>query len=187
MLNKQKKIIDVDFKTSNNKQSFFKIPSLSKNLFLQSNSTDKKTTVLPFVFQKTSNNVSFSFSEKTYRTNYFFSPYMKSNYYSKKSYKANLIFLHKIFKQKKSSKFFSLKNVRGGLMITSLGLISFVPKSLVSKSTNKNKFQTIVNFKLLKKRHNFSFKQDLKINLVSSLKPKFKKELNISAEKKLLN
>jgi hypothetical protein len=53
-------------------------------------------------------------------------------------------------------------------MITSLGLISFVPKSLVAKSNNKT--QRIVNFKLLKKKHNFSFKQDLKINLVSSLK-----------------
>jgi len=186
MLKKQKKIIDVGFKTSNNKQSFLKIPSLSKNLFLQSNSSDKKTTVLPFVFQK-NNNVSFSFSEKTYRTNYFFSPHVKSNYYSKKSYKSDLIFLNKIFKQKKSSKFFLLKNVRGGLMITSLGLISFVPKSLVSKSTNKKKLQTIVNFKLMKKRQNFSFKHDLKVNLVSSLKPKIKKELNISAEKKLLN
>ena len=108
MLNKQKKIIDVGFKTSNNKQSFLKIPSLSKNLFLQSNSSDKKTTVLPFVFQK-NNNVSFSFSEKTYRTNYFFSPHVKSNYYSKKSYKSDLIFLNKIFKQKKSSKFFFIK------------------------------------------------------------------------------
>ena len=56
-----------------------------------------------------------------------------------------------------------------------------------SKSTNKKKLQTIVNFKLMKKRQNFSFKHDLKVNLVSSLKPKIKKELNISAEKKLLN
>ena len=96
------------------------------------------------------------------------SSYKKNNNYPKKFYKNNILFLNKVFKEKKKSKFFSLKTVRGGLMITSLGLISFVPKSLVAKSNNKT--QRIVNFKLLKKKHNFSFKQDLKINLVSSLK-----------------
>jgi hypothetical protein len=169
MLNKKKKILDTGLSTIDKNQSFLKLPSLSKNLFLQHNYTSKKPKSLPFVFQKTdSNNVSFSFSGKTYRTNYYFSSYKKNNNYPKKFYKNNILFLNKVFKEKKKSKFFSLKTVRGGLMITSLGLISFVPKSLVAKSNNKT--QRIVNFKLLKKKHNFSFKQDLKVNLVSSLK-----------------
>ena len=173
MLNKKKKILDTGLTRTNDNQSFFKLPSLSKNLFLQHNFNSKKTKFLPFVFQKMDhNNVSFTFSDKTYRTNYYFSSYIKNNNYSKKPYKKNILFLNKVFKQKKKSKFLSLKTVRGGLMITSLGLISFVPKSLASKQRNNDQFQTIVNFKLIKKKHNFSFKQDLKINLVSSLKKK---------------
>jgi hypothetical protein len=56
------------------------------------------------------------------------------------------------------------------LMTTSLGLISFVPKSLKSKSLKNKNFQKIIQFKLFRKNKNFSFKQNSKINVVSSLK-----------------
>ena len=81
-----------------------------------------------------------------------------------------VVILNKIFKAKKTFKSFLLKTVRGGLMTTSLGLISFVPKSLKSKSLKNKNFQKIIQFKLFRKNKNFSFKQNSKINVVSSLK-----------------
>ena len=55
-------------------------------------------------------------------------------------------------------------------MTTSVGLISFVPKSLKSKLPKHKNYQKIIQFKLFLNNKNFSFKQNFKINLVSSLK-----------------
>ena len=169
MLNNKKRIIDTTPLIKDKDQSFLDLPMFPKNVITNSFLSDKVSKKFPFVFQKSNDkNLTFMFSGKKYRDQYFFMLHKKDMIDLHDSYTKKVVILNKIFKAKKTFKSFLLKTVRGGLMTTSLGLISFVPKSLVAKSNNKT--QRIVNFKLLKKKHNFSFKQDLKINLVSSLK-----------------
>jgi len=110
------------------------------------------------------------FSGKKYRDQYFFQLYKKDIIDLHDSYTKKVVILNKIFKAKKTFKSFLLKTVRGGFMTTSVGLISFVPKSLKSKLPKHKNYQKIIQFKLFRNNKNFSFKQNFKINIVSSLK-----------------
>ena len=171
MLNNKKRIIDTTLLIKDKDQSFLDLPMFPKNVITNSFLSDKVSKKFPFVFQKSNDkNLTFMFSGKKYRDQYFFMLHKKDMIDLHDSYTKKVVILNKIFKAKKTFKSFLLKTVRGGLMTTSLGLISFVPKSLKSKSLKNKNFQKIIQFKLFRKNKNFSFKQNSKINVVSSLK-----------------
>jgi|TARA_B100000282_G_scaffold214702_1_gene158830 hypothetical protein len=171
MLNKKKKIIDTTPLIKDKNQSFLDLPILPKNVIINPFLSYKVSKKLPFVFQKSNNkNLTFVFSGKKYRDQYFFQLYKKDIIDLHDSYTKKVVILNKIFKAKKTFKSFLLKTVRGGFMTTSVGLISFVPKSLKSKLPKHKNYQKIIQFKLFRNNKNFSFKQNFKINIVSSLK-----------------
>ena len=135
MLNNKKRIIDTTPPIKDKDQSFLDLPMFPKNVITNSFLSDKVSKKFPFVFQKSNDkNLTFMFSGKKYRDQYFFMLHKKDMIDLHDSYTKKVVILNKIFKAKKTFKSFLLKTVRGGLMTTSLGLISFVPKSLKSKS-----------------------------------------------------
>ena len=98
-----------------------------------------------------------------------------------KNLKNFLAFSNVLSKTKELHNFFILRSVKGGFIVVSLGLASFMPRSLF-KIKNKNytskSFQKIKNklfllkIKVLKRRKKFSPKNRLRINIVSSRKKK---------------
>ena len=102
MLNKKKKIIDTTPLIKDKNQSFLDLPILPKNVIINPFLSYKVSKKLPFVFQKSNNkNLTFVFSGKKYRDQYFFMLHKKDIIDLHDSYTKKVVILNKIFKAKK--------------------------------------------------------------------------------------
>jgi len=172
MLNKKKtKILE---KTSNSKKttmSFLQYPKFSKNNFVQTGSNSQislgvNTILNPSRFELTKNSNRFEYSSKQFREFFIFKSFVKKHKFDLKTsnLKRLFLFLSSALKKRKKIPFYLLKRVRGGYMVSVLGVICFVPRSLFKIAPN----QQLVSLKLYKKTNKFT-RSSLKLNIVSSL------------------
>ena len=79
MLNNKKRIIDTTPLIKDKDQSFLDLPMFPKNVITNSFLSDKVSKKFPFVFQKSNDkNLTFMFSGKKYRDQYFFMVHKKN-------------------------------------------------------------------------------------------------------------
>ena len=108
----------------------------------------------------------FEYNSKQFREFFIFKSLAKKSVsnFNSRNLKKIFFFLNCILKERKSVPFYLLKRIRGGYMISVLGVICFVPRSLFKISSK----QQLINLKLYKKSKKFT-RPNLKLNLVSSL------------------
>jgi hypothetical protein len=172
MLNNRKnKIVKEDANII--KPSFLHYPKLPKASFVQSTSTRQLRLGLNTVFNITPSNSAigsninrFEYNSKQFREFFIFNSLMKkpTSTFNRNNLKQFFFFLKCAFKERKKVSFYLLKRIKGGYMISVLGVICFVPRSLFKISSK----QQIISFKLYKKSKKFA-RPNLKLNLVSSL------------------
>lgn len=158
---------------ANLKSTFLQYPKLSKESFVQTGSTRQLNLGINTLFNQTSvkmtearNSNRFEFESKQFREFFIFDHLIKKanlNSASKK-FKQSIFFLNCVLKERKKIPFYLLKRIKGGYMISVLGIICFVPRSLFKISLQ----QQLISFKLYKKSRKFT-RPNLKLNLVSSL------------------
>ena len=155
------------------KPSFLQYPKLSKDNFVQSTQVRQLKLGFNTVFsQKISksahvNNVTrFEYNSKQFREFFIFNSLVKKSTikFNSNNLKQFFFFLNCILKERKKVPFYLLKRIKGGYMISVLGVICFVPRSLFKISLK----QQLISFKLYKKSKKFA-RSNLKLNLVSSL------------------
>jgi hypothetical protein len=153
------------------KSSFLQYPKFSKDNFIQTGLTRQLKLGVNTVFnQKTNkqatNSNRFEYNSKQFREIFIFNNLLKKPIFDLKSnnLKQSFFFLSCVLKGKKKVPFYLLKRIRGGYMISVLGVICFVPRSLFKISLK----QQLISFKLYKKSKKFT-RPNIKLNLVSSL------------------
>lgn len=155
------------------KSSFLQHPNLSKDNFVQTGSNRKLDLGINTLFNQTSlkltekkNSNRFEYESKQFREFFIFDHLVKKSKtdFASKNFKQSFFFLSCVLKERKKIPFFLLKRIKGGYMISVLGVICFVPRSLFKISLQ----QQLISFKLYKKSRKFT-RSNLKLNLVSSL------------------
>jgi len=155
------------------KASFVQYPQLSRDSFIQTGLSPQAKLGINTVFNqnkiRTKTLVSsnrFEYNAKHFREFFIFKSLMKKSTfnYNSRNLKNFLFFLKCLLKERKSVPFYLLKRIRGGYMISALGVICFVPRSLFKISLK----QQLISLKLYKKSKKFT-RSNLKLNLVSSL------------------
>jgi hypothetical protein len=176
MLNKIKKkfiISNADNSVSSN--NFLQQPKISKNYFVQVESVKNFNLGFDTVFNQVDPKISnskniqnnrFVYNSRQFRQFLIFNKLRKMSAVNSNNehFKTFFFFVHCILKEKKKVPFYLLKRIKGGYMISVLGIICFVPRSLFKISTK----QQLIGFKLYKKSKKFT-RSSLKLNLVSSL------------------
>jgi hypothetical protein len=158
-----------------NTNTFLQYPKFSKNNAIQVSSSQKLNLGINAVFNQNiakSNNQNkiknnkFEYNSKQFREFFIFNTLKKeSNFiFKNNNFKQLFFFLYCVLKEKKTLPFYLLKRIRGGYMISVLGVICFVPRSLFKISLK----QQLIGFKLYRKPKKFT-RSSLKLNLVSSL------------------
>jgi|TARA_B110001469_G_C9647439_1_gene328038 hypothetical protein len=172
MLNKIKKISKFEKRTST--PTFFDLPKLPLDSYLQSNSKLDKLNALNLVLNESSptkvknENHRFSFSSQKFRNYLLLKTYFKKNLQQSTKFKEYLLFTSYLFQNRNRYPLSSLKRVKGGFMSTSLGINAFMPRSHRVSSGDRKQF--LLGFKAFSKKKRFSAKRSLKINLVTSSK-----------------
>jgi ribosomal protein S1 len=173
MLNKKKINLSKKPILCQNDSTFFQYPKLSNEGFVQTGSSRQLVLGINSVFnqyQKTTklnkNNNRFKFNSKQFREFFIFNRQAKKffNNSEKTNIKNFFFFLNCVFTQRRKVPFYLLKRIKGGYIISVLGVLCFVPRSLFKISLK----QQLISFKLYKKTRKFS-RSSLKLNLVSSL------------------
>lgn len=167
MLNK-KKLIRTQFGLPKISLMFSLVPNWNKRVFkLDSDSKQQFLALEPSTFPKLKKSklllketingfLNFRFFEK---------PLKSSN---NLRFYENFIRISNIIRLNKKYKSYFLFPVKGGFFLSAFGFLSFVPRKLLSRSSNS--FYKILNIKILKKKSKFYKNQDFHINLVSSSK-----------------
>jgi hypothetical protein len=155
------------------KTTFLQHPKLSKDNFVQMTPTRKLNLGINTLFnqhtlksieEKKSNR--FEYDSKQFREFFIFDYLVKKpkTDFTSKNFKQLFFFLNCVLKERKKIPFFLLKRIKGGYMVSVLGVICFVPRSLFKISLQ----QQLISFKLYKKSRKFT-RSSIKLNLVSSL------------------
>ena len=174
MLNKKKQITTISKSSFLKTPFFFNLPQIPKTSYFQTNFYDNVLSELSTVLKEKSKKYSkpfrFSFSQHSVRSHSSFTEHFLKQKTIKSNLKKHLLFLKSLLKKKKRYCCFFLKRIKGGYVASSLGLLSFTPKSLAGKVYRKTKKQRLLGFKFLRRKKRFSYKKFIKINLVSSSK-----------------
>lgn len=174
MLNKKKQITTISNFFFLRTPLFFNLPQIPKVSYFQTNSNENVLSELNIILKEKSKKhfkpFRFSFSQHSARSHFFFAEHFIKQKTMKSNLKKRIFFLRKFLKKKKRYCCFFMKRIKGGFVTSSLGLISFTPKSLACKNDKKIKKQHLLGFKFLKRKKRFSYKKFMKINLVSSSK-----------------
>lgn len=153
--------------------SFVQYPKISKDNFVQIGSKQNLQLGVNTVFNQhklrsktpdISNR--FEYDSKQFREFFVYKSLAKKQVFNSNSrdLKRFFFFLNCILKGRKNIPFYLLKRIKGGYMVSVLGAICFVPRSLFKISLK----QQLINLKLYKKSKKFA-RPNLKLNLVSSL------------------
>jgi hypothetical protein len=182
MLNKKKTIEStVSFHNVNNYKQFvfgdkfLQVPELAKNNYIQTNQSKNVDLGFPTVFKESVDKqikgrwefIRFEYNLKQFKRFYTYQNFKKKT--SKGSnfdIRSFFVFLQKVSKRRKKLAYYLLKQIKGGFMISTLGVVCFVPRSLYKDSRR----QQIINLKLFQKNFKKFTRPSIKINLVSSLK-----------------
>jgi len=187
MLNRKKVTKNlVKFRSENNcnriafNNAFLEVPGLSKNTYIQTNLYKNVDLGFLTVFGESNeklyktgwDSTRFEYNSKQFKKFYIYQIFKKksSNKFTF-DLKSFFVFLHKVFKRKKKLPYYLLKQIKGGFMTSSLGAVCFTPRSLYK---NSNKLQ-IINLKIFQKNTKKFTRPLVKINLVSSLKNRKRK------------
>lgn len=154
---------------------FFNLPNLPSNSFLQSNTPQNILNDLNVVSTVTkpelsSKNFRFSPSSKDFRSFRLVRKYKRQTIRRKNKLKFYVVSADHSFRKSRQIFFMFAKRNKGGFMVTSVGLIRFMPKSLGKFSSRGVNKQYLIKFIFLKKYRRFSSKCKLKLNLISSSK-----------------
>lgn len=158
--------------------NFFQYPKISNNNFVQTGNNKQLDWGVNVVFNqrnfkerslRTVQTNRFKFNSKQFREFFIFNSATKDikQLDKNKNLRRFIFFLDCVFKERKKIPFYLLKRIRGGYMISVLGAICFVPRSLFKFSLN----QQLISFKVYKKARKFA-RPTLKLNLVSTLRQK---------------
>jgi hypothetical protein len=188
MLNKKKQIITEIKK--NQTPSFFNLPVLPVNSYLQTNSNVRTLEDLNLTFHDAKaeillNNCRFSFSSKIYRTTSLLTKYTRKKVLNNKDLKKSLLFFNKLYVSSKKYPLFFIKQIKGGFMTRSLGIQTFMPRSHRLTKKEANNKQILLRIKALQRKKKYSSKTFLKINMVSSAK-NAKSSLKVFSRKNFL-
>lgn len=170
MLNKKKQIKIISENRKTKLPSFFNLPRIPQKSYSQTKSSEDVLNELKIIFEKSLKTFRLSTSLKIYRTYSLFKESFANQKTMKKNLQKRILFLKKTLEQKKRFRFFFMKRIRGGYVTSCLGITSFTPKSLVKTTEKKFKKQKLLRFRFLKRKMRFSFRKNIKINLVSSCK-----------------
>jgi hypothetical protein len=163
---------------------FLNFPTLALNDYLQMGDSAKsfleEIKSVRRESDKTQSQKSFRFRFSGSQNSFFQLQKFKKNKNYYRNFKNLLVLSNNLFRTQKFHRFFVLKQVKGGFRPSSLGLISFMPRSLSKvkvKLSTKSNFklgnrQRLIRIKVLKKTKRFSFKKNLKVNIISSRKRK---------------
>lgn len=169
--NKKNNFIEINACSKKKKLSFLQYPKFSKNNFVQTGSASNMSVGVHTIFNKTTseapvNSNRFEYNSKQFREFFIFKNFVKKQQFNSKkiNLKQFFFFLNCVLKERKKVPFYLLKRVRGGYMVSVLGVVCFVPRSLFKISLK----QQLVSFKLYKKTKKFT-RPSLNLNVVSSL------------------
>jgi hypothetical protein len=173
MLNKKKINLSKKSTLIRKDLTFFQYPKLSSESFIQTGSSRRLALGVNSVFNQyqttkklNQKNTRFKFNSKQFREFFIFNRQAKKSFNNaeKTNLKQFFFFLNCVLTQRKKVPFYLLKRIKGGYIISVLGVFCFVPRSLFKISLK----QQLISFKLYKKTKKFS-RSSLKLNLVSSL------------------
>lgn len=172
MLNNKKKNFTKQ-NTVSLKSTFVQYPKMSRDNFIQTGLSPQLRLGVNTVFNPTSSKSKtlgnfnrFEYNAKQFREFFIFKSLVKKSMFdfNSRNLKNFFFFLNCILRERKNIPFYLLKRIRGGYMISVLGVICFVPRSLFKISLK----QQLISLKLYKKSKKFT-RSNLKLNLVSSL------------------
>lgn len=178
MLNKKKQI-NFQAKKNTSIPSFFNLPFLPVNSYLQANSSVQNLNDLNLVSKdlnaKTAtNNFRYNFSSKTYRTSFLFSKYKRAKFFESKitNFKKYLLFIDGLYKNSKKYPIAITKKIKGGFMARSFGINTFMPQSHFLNKKKGGTKQILLQVKAWRRKKKYCSKKNWKfnINLVSSAK-----------------
>jgi hypothetical protein len=178
MLN-QKKQINLKIKNNISTPSFFNLPFLPVDSYLQANSNIKNLDYLNLVFKdlnskKVTNTFRYNFSSKIYRTSFLLTKYArkKSMETKIKKFKKYLLFINDLYKTSKKYPIAVVKQIKGGFMTRSFGINTFMPRSHYLNKKKGGTKQILLQVKAWRRKKKFYSKKNWKfnINLVSSAK-----------------
>jgi hypothetical protein len=189
MLNKKKQI---SLKIKNNIfiPSFFNLPSLPVDSYLQANSNPKNLNYLNLIFKDlnskvVTNNFRYNFSSEIYRTSFLLTKYTrkKSLETKFKKFKKYLLFINNLYKNSKKYPIAVVRRIKGGFMTRSFGINTFMPRSHFLKKKKGGTKQVLLQIKAWRRKKKYFSKKNwkFKINMVSSAK----NAKNFSAKKYL--
>jgi ribosomal protein S1 len=116
----------------------------------------------------------FSFSSKTHRTSSLLKEHTKAKNLKTKTetFKNYLLFIHNLYKNSKRYPMAIVKKIKGGFMVRSLGINTFMPRSHRLKKKNAKTQQILLQFKAWRRKKKYHSKKNwkFKVNLVSSMK-----------------
>lgn len=171
-INKEKKSIS----------SFFNIPTLYSVSYLQTFNPETSLDEFKLVYNKQFKQhfqPSFRFMSSERMKNFFLlKKFEKKNIYLK-NFKSLLSLSNNLIKTQKLHRFFILKRVNGGFKSSSLGFVTFMPKSLykiqkfnvrMKRFSKLKKKHFLIKIKVLQRKKRFALKDTLRVNLVSSRK-----------------
>lgn len=178
MLNKKKQISS---KNKNNifSLSFFNLPVLPIDSYLQSNANAKNLNHLNLIVKdltsKTSvKNFRHHFCSKIYRTSSLLTKYLKKKRFKKKikTFKDYLFFINNLCRKLKVYPNVVTKKIKGGFMTRSFGINTFMPRSHYLKKKGIRTKQVLLQIKACRRKKKYYSKKNwqFKINLVSSVK-----------------
>jgi hypothetical protein len=155
----------------------FTLPYLPKTSFLQTLDFENFDLLADFkiVLRKTkpeifTSSLRFTFSSSVFKSYFLFTSLEKKRIKKKNFFISQILFLHQLFRKEIMYPSFCIKRMKGNLMTTSLGFMTFLPKSCAILNKNPNKSQYLLSFRLLQRRKKKSLKKRFKFNFVSSCK-----------------
>jgi len=178
MLN-QKKQNNSKNKNNISSLSFFNLPVLPVDSYLQSNSNAKNLNHLNLVIKDLTSkilvkNFRHHFCSKTYRTSFLLTKYLKKKRLKKKikTFKNYLFFINNLCKKFKIYPNIVTRKIKGGFMTRSFGINTFMPRSHYLKKRGIRTKQVLLQIKACRRKKKYYSKRNwqFKINMVSSVK-----------------
>ena len=178
MLNNKKQI---NSKNKNNisSLSFFNLPVLPVDSYLQSSSNVKNLIHLNLIFKDLTSkilvkNFRHHFCSKIYRTSSLLTKYLKKKRSKKKikTFKNYLFFINHLCKKLKIYPNVMAKKIKGGFMTRSFGITTFMPRGHYLKKKRIKTKQVLLQVKACRRKKKYYSKKNwqFKINMVSSVK-----------------
>lgn len=176
MLNKKKQIIPNNNNNNISSPSFFNLPFLPIDSYLQTNVNVKNLSDLNLIFKdlNPTKNFRYHFRSKIYRTSSLLSKYSKKRKLRKKvkTFKNYLLFINNLGTNLKIYPNVVTKKIKGGFMARSFGINTFMPQSHFLKYKGVGRKQVLLQIKACRRKKKYYSKKNwqFKINLVSSVK-----------------